>query len=365
MSMDFIGLSVGMGYTDKTVRNMIDNINARKFIFIGDSYGELKNQNTWIDVLISKLNLSSNDYVRHTQGSTGFKNPNATSGYTFINLLENAFNSIDDLTDFTDIIVCGGANDILYTTAEIDLAISQFITYAKQVKPDIRINIGMIGFCIEGDRKAGFGNVLNAYKNCIKYGGTYLEGVEGISHNYSYFTGKTYDTVHPNQNGSTALGNGIYECLTRGFVSVFRNWEECANSYGVDNLLYAKQEGNICRFKLTKPLKVTPEASYRCNGNMVNITANVNFSSSIFGGVNNSSIVNVPIIIASTNGDNIVCGGGVIFDTEIVNDTIRNRINICPILFDTNDGGYKAIDISTYPELYILPFEITKNITDC
>ena len=188
----------------------------RKFILIGDSYLESPSVATsWghyieeyfgIDVVVS-LPVSGG----------GFWVNNAN---LFLNALSNA--SISNKDKITDIVVCGGINDIAgtFNRTNLNTAINNFCTYCKENYPNAKVRIGFIGNVIAGTTYAsGYSyekliNGIETYKNCTEYGAVYLNGVEVIMHDYRNINKNDY--LHPTQDGSKALGRGIGEAIYSG-----------------------------------------------------------------------------------------------------------------------------------------------------
>ena len=368
---------------DETARTNISNINSEinniknqnkpvgmnKVIFIGDSYGRLSGQNTWIDVLISRLGLTSSDYYRYAENSTGFENYNATTNHRFIDLLQEAVADIPTayLPEVTHIIVCGGANDmkVEYAVGDITARISAFVTYANTYFPNAKVYVGMIGFTTSPTSKIYLGRVLEAYEKCIDYGAIYLNGIQNVSHNYLYFGTSETDTVHPIQLGSTAIGNGLYEALLKGYVSVYREWLYVPDSAGY-NGLYCSSNNDIYRLKLSGVYRIVKEESTRVLSPNNPIVL-FDFVGGCVGGVaNRNNGKQYDLIVEHTDGTCEKIHGTLGTSSYIFENNIRQQLVFTPCEIDVTEagsGGYKVIeDIYGY---WITQDIIEFNIYDC
>lgn len=193
----------------KLVQNSVgDN---RYYLFIGDSYAN--RDNSWVDRLVSKLRLTSDQYTALRISGSGFLKDNYNLG-TFQQNMENA--DITDKTKVTDIIVCGGANDRTYTQTEVDNAIGDFCTSAKTNYPNAQVYIGMIAWSIDPEQYPDLAKMRNAYMLCNKYDAVYLTGVEYALHRG---TNQFEDAWHPNANGQAYLAKAIYQAYKAGSYS--------------------------------------------------------------------------------------------------------------------------------------------------
>lgn len=222
------------------INNNIDLINSELTLFIGDSYGtgtteESSTITSWIDYMISRYYPNSYKYAVN---GAGFD-----AGSTkFINLLNQAISEIEDLSIVKNIVVCGGFNDRNSVVSDIESAMATFITTAKQNFVNAKIYVGMIGGCSlqntvgTGYRSNTFLKSLPVYKKCIKYGAIYLNGVEQILKNYSYFSSDGY---HPNANGYSMLADGINQAIKSGSYNINE-----FQGFSIDNL---HLNGNVSR----------------------------------------------------------------------------------------------------------------------
>lgn len=141
------------------------------------------------------------------------------AGHNFKELLESKASQIVNPTNIKTIICCGGTNDVnAQSKAQLKNYVETFINYCKTTYPNATIYIGMIGFFREVNAVSSRSNILNivlpAYQECVDFGALYLNDVEYVMHDYSYYT----DTVHPTSAGTSALANAIYQSLKTGHV---------------------------------------------------------------------------------------------------------------------------------------------------
>lgn len=346
--------------------------NMNKVIFIGDSYGGLVAQTTWIDILINKLNLTSEEYYRNDEASTGFCNYNITTNNRFINLLQNLTANIpsDDKTNITHIIVCGGANDMksTYTISDITGRINDFITYAAENYINAKVYIGMIGFTTDPSLKRYLGRVLEGYSKCINYGGIYLNGVENAIHDYAYFGTSPSDTVHPNQNGSTAIGNALYEALIRGYVEIHRDWTTVADNVGYNGLLCYSHNGDY-KLRLNNFSRITKQTA-----SLVLSPSNpiylMDYTTGCTGGIDGSLFNNstqYTLYAQFNDATTAPINGYLGTESYIHNDTdIRQRVVFYPCEIDTSSGGSGGYKVLTnIYGFYITPVQLNFTIYDC
>ena len=343
-------------------------INMNKCIFIGDSYSVLSGQDTWVDILISKLGLTSSDYYRYGEGSTGFESYNAVTGHRFIDLLAQSVIDVptSSLPDITHIIVCGGANDMQsgISIATLESRIQYFINYANTYYPNAKVYIGMIGFTTAPSSKIYLGRALQAYQNCINYGGVYLNGIQNVIHDYGYFNTTENDTVHPNQNGSNALGNGLYQALMHGVVNVYRDWVQVPDNSDY-NGLYCSSNNDIYRLKLSSSHRfIRPSDSVTLSpSNPIEL---FDFVGGCVGGVyNRNNYHQYTLLIEDTSGNIYKCNGCLRTTSFFYQGSIRQQLLFVPFEIDTSAtaSGYKVIeDVYAY---WITPTELEFNVYDC
>ena len=201
----------------ETVEDRVSNLfnpdrpqNMKNCVIIGDSYAI--RDTTWTAPLINLLGLTSSEYSLNCGGGIGFAR--AVDGETFVTKLNDAHTgkTSEFINNVTHIIVCGGANDTLETSANVKLAIASFCSSAKTLFPNAVVYIGFIGNTTKG------ANVNEYARACADYHSAdgnyvYLKNVEYILKESSYMSA---DGVHPTAEGYNALGKGIWQALMFG-----------------------------------------------------------------------------------------------------------------------------------------------------
>lgn len=198
----------------------IDKLNRsvnRKFIFIGDSYNDADKMHCADDLIyLLGLTLNTNAFVS-SQGGAGFVRYNDATGNGFLALLQALDNSISDKNSITDIIVLGGANDILAVaqTENIQANMQDFMDYAKLHYPNAKVGVGFIGRFKgeDGTRTwAKYADALYAYRQKAGASGNYyIECSDTASHGVA--TNMT-DHVHPN----AAAGALLTRCIASQLI---------------------------------------------------------------------------------------------------------------------------------------------------
>lgn len=202
------------------INDAITEINGRpRYIFIGDSYGNGYPHTVndgWIAVVKTRLLL--------TEGVNAFSYAHNRYGFVgeepqgFNDLLNQAISDITDHDSITDVVVCGGYNDI--GKAGVASAIAIFIQNVQNNFPNAKVTIG---FCASMNTfDASLNNALDALQTQYVY--------ETASGNYR-FVGHLYniieqnpsflnpDGVHPTVNGYKELGNEIARILRGSHAS--------------------------------------------------------------------------------------------------------------------------------------------------
>lgn len=197
-----------IGTLETTVNNLIN----KKWLFVGDSYAQGYNPDGnvtgWPYLLKAKMNLSNDECIISATGGAGFTNPSAK--------YENIINNMTADTNVTDIVICGGYNDLTADETAIYNGMSNTLTKIREKFVNVKnIYIGFIGGCTNdyhGDihvRASYYAESANAL------GVTYLPNLQ-----YALFDSSLFgsDKIHPNANGETSITNAIYSALNGGFT---------------------------------------------------------------------------------------------------------------------------------------------------
>ena len=200
----------------------INKESDRKFIFIGDSYGEGYTPDgtvtPWISRVISNLGLSA---VSASEGGSGFINE-GKNGNTFLEILQSV--SVSPKKEITDIIVGGGYNDRGYSQSELDTAILAFKTWCGTNYPNAKVSVAYIGGTNKPDGVYLMARTRSRYANaCRKCGLSFLSGCELALHDY--FTMFSSDGFHPNQSGQDNIAYYVGQCILTGHCSPYYEYK--------------------------------------------------------------------------------------------------------------------------------------------
>lgn len=206
------GLSTARSYTDRSRRTFDFN---GKTICIGDSYGEGFNPDGnvtgWPTLLKGYLGLTDDNFFSNSLGGAGFVNN--TTFATLLNQTSNHFKN----EEVTNIIVCGGFNDINVTENSIINAINDFKKTTNILYPNAQIFVGFIGNSTTMSTRGSLFLPRAAYNSGCGYNGiTYLSGVENALHSDLMFGS---DGIHPNTWGEETIAKAISNALLNGYAS--------------------------------------------------------------------------------------------------------------------------------------------------
>lgn len=199
------------------VNARIDNLSKRKYVFIGDSYGDGYTPDgvvtSWITNVVTNLGLSAGDYISSHHGGDGFATPANSS---FLNQL----NALSSDNAVTDVVVGGGYNDNPYTLAEVKLGITTFYTACKTKFPNAKLHILPIGWTKNASAKTNLVTTYKAYHEAALTldDAVCVDNMSFILH--EYFDDFASDGIHPNSTGQTRLGDYIAKYLRDGTIDV-------------------------------------------------------------------------------------------------------------------------------------------------
>lgn len=216
------GLSTARSYTDRSRRTFDFN---GKTICIGDSYGEGFNPDGnvtgWPTLLKGYLSLTDDNFFSNSLGGSGFVN-----NTTFAALLNQTINHFKN-EEVTNIIVCGGFNDVGRSENEIINGIYNFKKQANILYPNAQIFVGFIASSTNMDSRANLNLPRAAYCSGCEYNGiTYLSGVENALHSDAMVGS---DGVHPNTWGEESITKAISNALLNGYASVIHSGVKITN----------------------------------------------------------------------------------------------------------------------------------------
>lgn len=246
ISVNFSNTLIGEKQKNNDIINIQEDIekiitNYKKYVFIGDSYGDGYNPDgnttSWISLLVNKLNLTTSDYKSFHQGSFGFSTDRPN--YSYNQLIENE--AIDE--EITDVIVGGSYNDKGQSQASIISGITSFYNLCKTKFPNSTLHIAFIGWSKNGSRIQELATTYDNYKiGCEQNNIDFMQGTQYSLHNY--YTDFSSDDIHPTQNGQNKIAQSIYNCLKYGDARIFEK----------SNLYFDMVDGGAVNFLTTQIL---------------------------------------------------------------------------------------------------------------
>lgn len=204
-----------------SLTNEVNLLQGELVVTVSDSYGTVTTPN-WGHYMFEYLGVPASNRINLAVSGAGFYNGR------FLELIQpdatpNSISSDVDLTKVTAIVVAGGFND---RNQDASNGINNFMQYVNANYPNAKVYIAFVGWSFNTYYISSFlGNKgLRSYANCAKYGATYLNGTENIMKNRGLFVAETpapelseeYSYVHPNAEGSIAIGRGIANAIVGG-----------------------------------------------------------------------------------------------------------------------------------------------------
>lgn len=196
-------------------RTDIDN---RKILFVGDSYGTIADN--WVEQLVELVGIDEDNYENICVSGSGLLDTNVA---TWLSMVTNYSGNIER-AEFTDVIICGGINDMREedspTIALIRAALWHLLEYIRNNYPNAKIYVGFIGWVralneTGGTIRSNIGNYgLPAYYEVATWGGIYLTGVESAVHDARLFD--EGENTHPNANGSRQIALAVIQAWLGG-----------------------------------------------------------------------------------------------------------------------------------------------------
>lgn len=341
---------VADGYFDTFLNNYFKNLKKRVFILIGDSYGEnpYEYKGGWTTPFKNFSGLTEGvDCFTNCVGGTGFVKT-GTTGKTFLDLLKDVNLGNVNSEDVTDILVCGGCNDVDTIYNDLNTAILSFRNYCKQHFINANINISMIGiFKASGRRKLLLSTVLRSYQLAVNYGMRYIDSTCCL-HRYD-FIGE--DGIHPTSAGCINIGRNLCNALFIGQGVQLINYNEEPLSggdnitYSGNNKIYGFSNNGVIYFGMIKNTVLTFDTTISISNNSNIIIGNLKYST-LLENNNYPNTIPVQCMAISSSGNSILIGYIYASDdgTKItLHLVIPNVVN----------------EISNCKQLQILPFETT------
>lgn len=210
---------VGVRIPDAALNSAVAAINARinllethKWVFVGDSYAEGYNPDGnvvgWTTLLRSAMGLTSDNCTFIQAGGAGFANTS--------NKYENMITAATADNEVTDVLICGGYNDLTYSEADIFNGMSATKAAILSKYPNVKkIYVGFIGGC--ANEYHGDIHIKTTYyaNGCNTLNIEYLPNLEYALFNVGFLGS---DKIHPNNYGQTSITRAIYAALFGGFT---------------------------------------------------------------------------------------------------------------------------------------------------
>ena len=341
---------VANGYFDTFLNDYFKNLKKRVFILIGDSYGEnpYEYKGGWTTPFKNFSGLTEGvDCFTNCVGGTGFVKT-GTTGKTFLDLLKDIDIGTVNPGDVTDILVCGGCNDVDTIYNDLNTAILSFRNYCKQHFVNANINISMIGiFKSSKKRKLLLSTVLRSYQLAANYGMMYIDSTCCL-HRYDFIGA---DGIHPTSAGCINIGRNLYNALFIGQGIQLINYNEESLSggdnitYGGNNKIYGFSNNGVIYFGMIKNTVLTFDKTININNNSDIIIGNLKYSTLL---ENNNYPNNIPIqCIAIQTSGNVVLAGYIYASDD------GSKITLHLVIPNVTS------EISSCKQLQILPFEST------
>ncbi len=318
----------------------------RVYLFIGDSYAQGwtpdGNVNGWPNRVRIYMGIDTAHFVSVYKAGVGFVA--TVDGENFQTLMENA---PGDKSIITDIVVCGGYNDIGQTIATIVPKINAFMTSANTLYPNAQVHIGFIGWNSFLTSHANMNVAVTAYiEGASSYRAHYLNGVENILHRPNMMSSDNY---HPNDIGQYYLGIYISNALQAGSANVNYYYLQAAFSAGTGITNLKGTIGSLMQNNM--PMLLCSGISFNrngllaCNG-QVEIKIGTYYSSFFVGNPDALSNIHIPAIVGDATKFYMV-------DANII---IRNRtINVAFTGLKPDGSDFLNINITS---VSIGPFTI-------
>ena len=341
---------VADGYFDTFLNDYFKNLKKHVFILIGDSYGEnpYEYKGGWTTPFKNFSGLTEGvDCFTKCVGGTGFVKTGNT-GKTFLDLLKDINIGTVNPKDVTDILVCGGCNDVDSIYNDLNTAILSFRNYCKQHFVNANINISMIGiFKASGKRKLLLSKVLRSYQLAVNYGMRYIDS-SCCLHRYD-FIGE--DGIHPTSAGCINIGRNLYNALFVGQGVQLINYNEESLSggpnitYGGTNKFYGFSNNGVIYFGMIKNTVLTFDKPISITNNSDIVIGNLKYST-LLENNNYPNTIPVQCVALQTSGNAILTG-------YIYASDDGSKITLHLVIPNVTS------EISSCKQLQILPFETT------
>lgn len=200
------------------LNGIVKSWSGRKVLWVGDSYGNGWDGNTTVtDPYTVASNELGCQFVNISHGATRFGDSSTDPQYLYQTYITDYVNNHSDMNTFTDVIIIGGARDIINNpTADLYDRIGSVISYVKSHFTHAKVHIGMVARLID----TGYSNctMTNVYRirdqyfrGAVGHGAEYIHGSELINHDYTLLAS---DSVH--LSSYTRMGERLAQLLASG-----------------------------------------------------------------------------------------------------------------------------------------------------
>ena len=216
---------------DPDISNLKYEVNLmkrRRIIIFGDSYFEDgraeyngKPVRYWLNQYLAGTNI---DFEINAQGQEGFA---VTGNNSFLYDVNNYVSTFDP-DEVTDVVFAGGFNDRIYTIANIESGMYNTFQAVRTKYPYAKIHCGFFGWdghWASTNRSDIVRYAIPGWKNCGKYGASYMENSEFTMHWYELFT--SADWIHPTDKGTAEIAKQLVLYLLGGSCDVHYDQAFC------------------------------------------------------------------------------------------------------------------------------------------
>lgn len=192
---------------------------ARKYIMIGDSYGDGYSPDGsttgWCDRVASYLGLvaSTNYWSNHAGGACFGRSDNLSFEY----LLDNVNVPSAERSSITDIVIAGGYNDAAWSVENINSGMNRVKTVVETKFPNAKVWVIALGWAADSGVRNLLGMLYDEAYSRTAHANKWIynEVYEELQYKY-YFSS---DGIHPNENGQYLMSNCIAGILVGGTIS--------------------------------------------------------------------------------------------------------------------------------------------------
>lgn len=226
---DIADINRNMDILDKVYGS---NPQDKVIVCIGDSYGVGAGSDSdegWCKRLIDKMGCTGYYYVQAGAGMV-----KTVNNRNYLTMINEAVNALSDTQKpmVTDIVICGGINDIGY---DIVSNFNSIYDICRTNFPKAIIHLGMAEWYAGADNNiGGLLKVLDTYKTLTnnKPYVHYLNGVENVLRGKKFFSADGY---HPNEFGYGTLAYHIMQALLYGSTRPIYNNITVENTLSISN----------------------------------------------------------------------------------------------------------------------------------